>query len=96
MSEQETAAQALERYRREYPARTIFEDRLRHFVREWAPENDRDRYEMQTQLSLLLREAMQSQTETFARGIDRYASQQMLTISLAPLNVIFEKPTKGA
>lgn len=88
----ETAADHIERHRREYPARLIFEDRLRHFVREWAPDNDRDRYEMQLQLCMLLRDAMQSQTETFARGIDHYASQQLLQASLHPLNVIFDKP----
>jgi hypothetical protein len=90
MSDQETASQAIDRAKREYPARHVFEERLRGFVREWAPNNDRDRYEMQLQLTMLLRDAMQSQTEIFARGVDRYASQQLLAMSLSPLSVIME------
>lgn len=72
--------------------RMIFEDRLRQFVREWAPDNDRDRYEMQTQLSLLLRDAMQSQAAMFSQGVERYASIMLRQASLSPLNVIFDKP----
>ncbi len=80
---------------REEIERNIFEDRLRHFVREWAPDNDRDRYEMQLQLSMLLRDAMRSQAALFSHGIDQYASMTLRVASLHPLEAIFDKPEGG-
>jgi hypothetical protein len=77
---------------REEIERNLFEDRLRHFVREWAPDNDRDRYEMQLQLSMLLRDAMRSQTAFISAEIDRYTSTILREASLRPLAVIFDKP----
>jgi hypothetical protein len=77
-------------------ARLIFEDRLRHFVRQWAPDNQRDRSEMQIQLCMLLRDAMQSQAETFSAGVERYASMALQNASLAQLKVILEEPKDKA
>lgn len=76
-------------------AREVFEGRLRHFVREWSPDNDRDRYEMQTQLSILMRDAMQLQNATFSLGIDRYVSQQLEQSAIASAyHGIFDKGDK--
>lgn len=100
MSEPETAGQMLERMRQEYPARHHFEAMLRQFITLWAPtprdaawHEDPDRF--RRDLMLLFTAAMQSQAETFSRGVDHYVSQQLRAMSLAPLAVIIEKPTKG-
>lgn len=74
--------------------RDRFEHRLRHFVREWAPDNDRDRYEMQSQLCGLMRDAMQSQSAVISYWLEMHAAQNFLMMALQPLNVIFEKPEK--
>lgn len=74
--------------------RSRFEDLLRHFVREWAPDNDRDRYEMSMQLMSLMRDAMQYQTFTFGAAIESYAAQQLLHASMVPLNAIFDREPK--
>ncbi|MET4187576.1 hypothetical protein ABIB86_000475 [Bradyrhizobium sp. JR1.7] len=94
--ETETLAQAMERSHREYPARHVFEDSLRRFVTLWAPtpkeahwHEDPERFRMD--LMMLLRDAMQSQAETFSRGVDHYASQQIRAMSLRPLHVIMER-----
>lgn len=95
MSEPETAGEMLARLRHEYPGRHHFEHALRRFVEVWAPEDPHDRDEFQRHLMLLFTAAMQSQTETMSKGVDHYASQQIRAMSLAPLAVILEKPTKG-
>jgi len=74
--------------------RRFFEDHLRNFVREWAPENDRDRYAMQTQLMLLMRDAMQSQGAVYSLGVEGYAARALEVRSLSPLNAIFTPEEK--
>lgn len=68
----------------------MFEDRLRHFVREWASDNDRDRYEMSMQLTRLFVDAMRHQTTTMGSGVEQYAAMQFQERSLQPLRVIME------
>jgi hypothetical protein len=75
-------------------SRRIFEDRLRHFVREWSPDNDRDRYEMQTQLMMLMRDAMRSQSSMYAMGVEGYAARNLEMASLSALSVIFKPDAK--
>jgi hypothetical protein len=76
--------------------RRSFEARLRHFVSEWAPDNDRDRYEMAMQLNLMMREAMSHEravTET-VMGMATAYIDRILNQSQYPLRVLFDPPSK--
>lgn len=70
----------------------IFADRLQHFVKRWAPEDPRDKYDFQMDMMRLFVDAMREQNTTMSYGIDTYASQIYQEAALRPLNMIFKDP----
>lgn len=74
--------------------RDRFEHHLRQFVRKWTPKDPFNRQEMQSDLCMLMRDAMQAQAATLSYGVEMYAASTFHQMALQPLCVIFEKPEK--
>lgn len=72
--------------------RNIFSDRLREFVREWAPSDPYDLSRFQHDLMRLFVEAMLNQSSHLSLGIETYASAMFKDAATRPLHVIMERP----
>ena len=72
----------------------IFTDRLRGFVKRWAPEDRRDCYEFQMDLTRLMVDAMRHQTTGLSNHLDHMFSERVLEQSMFPLRVIHEEPKR--
>lgn len=76
-------------------SRQRFEQELRAFVAAWAPKDLYLRDEFQRHMMVLMRDAMHSQSDCMALGIEHYASDQFRMMAQKPLHMIFaDRPGK--
>jgi hypothetical protein len=69
----------------------IFADRLRHFVKRWGPEDQRDLFDFQMDLTRLMVDALRHKSDTMGFGIETYAAERFAELAMRPLCVIQEK-----
>ncbi len=83
-----------EHKRRAEMSSEIFGDRLRHFVRRWAPSHPQALHDFHMDLTRLMVDAMRNKSDCLSYGLATYADMQFTEMSMRPITVIMEEPKR--